>query len=86
MNQEIIEEDYIYNLLHFVIFDTIFFDEKKFVWLQGYDCDVILTLGGIEIECFDHLISCYLIHSNISKVELKIIPNVNATSWYVKMY
>lgn len=86
MNHENIKEDFIYNLLHFLIFDTIFIDEKKFIGLQGYDCDVILTLGDIEIKCFDHLISCYLIHSNISKIELKIKPHINAKNWYVKMF
>ena len=36
MNNTNIKEDYIYNLLNFLIFDSNFLDEKKFVgtWIQ----------------------------------------------------
>ena len=56
-----------------------------FSGFQGYNCNVIISLGGRRFNCNDHKISCYLIHSLVSEIDLIIYPIHSATEWYVEL-
>ena len=71
------EEEIIYNQSRIIIFDTNVVKNKKFIGFQGYGCNVKLCIGRIQIECYDHEISCYLVQSQIHNIELIIQPYEN---------
>jgi hypothetical protein len=71
------EEEIIYNQSRIIIFDTNVVKNKRFIGFQGCGCNVKLCIGRIQIECYDHEISCYLVQSQIHNIELIIQPYEN---------
>ena len=80
------EEEIIYNQSRIIIFDTNVVKNKKFIGFQGYGCNVKLCIGRIQIECYDHEISCYLVQSQIHNIELIIQPYENIMDITVKLF
>ena len=80
------EEEIIYNQSRIIIFDTNVVKNKKFIGFQGYGCNVKLCIGRIQIECYDHEISCYLVQSQIHNIELIIQPYENIMDIKVKLF
>jgi hypothetical protein len=80
------EEEIIYNQSRIIIFDSIISNNKKFRKFQGINSNVKLSLGGIEIKCFDHEILCYLVHSQIHNIELILEPIDENIDWGVKIF
>ena len=56
-----------------------------FSGFQGYNCNVKFLLGETQLDCYDHKISCYLIHSTVSEVYLIVEPIDPVTEWYVEI-
>lgn len=80
------EEEIIYNQSRIIIFDTNVVKNKKFIGFQGCGCNVKLCIGRIQIECYDHEISCYLVQSQIHNIELIIQPYENIMDITVKLF
>lgn len=83
---KIIEEEYINNQSLIKIFDSKISNKKKFIGFQGCGCDVILSLGCIQISCKDHKISCFLVYSHIHNVELLVKPHDDVIDPGVKLF
>jgi hypothetical protein len=59
---------------------------KYFVGFHGYGCNVTLSIGEINLNCYDHKITCNLIHSNIHEVVLLMEQHPNVIDWTVILY
>ena len=80
------EEEIIYNQSRIIIFDTNVVKNKRFIGFQGCGCNVKLCIGRIQIECYDHEISCYLVQSQFHNIELIIQPYENIMDITVKLF
>jgi hypothetical protein len=80
------EEEIISNQSRIIIFDTNVVKNKRFIGFQGYGCNVKLCIGRIQIECYDHEISCYLVQSQFHNIELIIQPYENIMDITVKLF
>jgi hypothetical protein len=80
------EEEIISNQSRIIIFDTNVVKNKRFIGFQGCGCNVKLCIGRIQIECYDHEISCYLVQSQIHNIELIIQPYENIMDIKVKLF
>jgi len=80
------EEQIIISTRRVSIFSTKTDNRKMFVGFQGLNSLVIISLGGIELKCFDHKISCYLAHALYHDVDLIVEPIDNLKEWGVKTY
>lgn len=70
------------------IFDprvTLNRERKGLVGFQGSQCHVRLSLGGIQFDCYDHRISCFLRHATIHEVSLFVEPWEGVTEWSVQL-
>jgi hypothetical protein len=80
------KEEIISNKSRIIIFDTNVVSNKKFIGFQGSGCNVKLCIGRVQIECYDHEISCYLFHSHKHNIELLIQPYKNIMDTTVKLF
>jgi hypothetical protein len=80
------EEEIISNQSRIIIFDTNVVKNKRFIGFQGCGCNVKLCIGRIQIECYDHEISCYLVQSQFHNIELIIQPYENIMDITVKLF
>lgn len=80
------KEEIISNQSRIIIFDTNVVKNKKFIGFQGSGCNVKLCIGGIQIECYNHKISCYLFHSHKHNIELLIEPYETIMDTTVKLF
>jgi len=80
------KEEIISNQSRIIIFDTNVVSNKRLIGFQGSGCNVKLCVGRIQIECYDHKISCYLFHSHKHNIELLIQPYGNIMDTIVKLF
>lgn len=60
-------------------------DKTACVGFQGTNCDVLISLGGMQFPCQDHRISCNLRHSMFHAVSLLVSPWPGVTDWFVEL-
>jgi len=80
------KEEIIYSQSRIIIFDTNVVKNKRLIGFQGSECNVKLCIGGIQIECYNHKISCYLFHSHKHNIELLIEPYETIMDTTVKLF
>jgi hypothetical protein len=80
------KEEIIYSQSRIIIFDTNVVKNKRLIGFKGSGCNVKICIGRIEIDCYDHEISCYLFHSHKHNIELLIQPYKNIMDTNVKLF